>query len=711
MFSTKAAVYLLAAALASPAQAEEPGAAQPAAPEVRQEDDRKFGETISVTATRSARRTRDVPQAIAVIGKEQMEDKVVFNVKDVVQGTPGVLVETKNGGYDARLLIRGAGLKATYGVREIMLLRDGVPLTDPDSFTRLDWIDMQDVERIEVAKGPGNLFSPGSAGGAVQILSRSVFDAGADTARVTVGTFGSGTAHLRTSRAIGSNALALTASYRRQENQWRLWNEFSTFQLSLKHGVRLADESTVETEVAYNRAEAQLPGVMDQALYDTFVRTGEQRATSEPWKNSGRYSQTVIANSKLERRIGDVLLKPRVYYTQWTHVHPVTGFINHPDGWSRTLGTDLEGQHAHALLGVDGTLVAGVTAKGQWDGDARRYEYRDVTTSPTTGRITATLSDAEGALMQTGSQRNVLLGAFAQETLRPHERVLVDAGIRLDRSWMHVNEDELIRYDYALGSYQPGTGRSTTDKVFDLPAPKLGVSVRLTSSLTAYASAARASQIPSTQEIVANPGLDAAVTTSYETGAKLRASWATLDLAGYWMDVRDEIVQSLQDGESRFLNAGETRKRGVEASASFRIVDGLEAGASYGYADYRYVSFEEVVRGVPVERDGNRLPYVPQHQYGAFASWRHATGLRLRVQANTWGKYWLDNANTATYAGYALLTSVAAGWTFGRHEIVLDVENAFDQRYAMQVQKDVNGRVTYAAGAPRYVSLGYRLGL
>ena len=32
--------------------------------------------------------------------------------------------------------------------------------------------------------------------------------------------------------------------------------------------------------------------------------TGEQRATSEPWRHSGRYSRILFLNSKLERSLG-----------------------------------------------------------------------------------------------------------------------------------------------------------------------------------------------------------------------------------------------------------------------------------------------------------------------------------------------------------------------------------------------------------------------
>jgi iron complex outermembrane receptor protein len=666
-------------------------------------------EEISITATRAPRRTRDVPQAIAVVGREELEDSVTFNVRDVVAGTPGVLVETKNGGYDARLLIRGAGLKANYGVREIMVLRDGVPLTDPDSLSRLDFIDTQDIERIEISKGPGNLFSPGSAGGAVQIISRSVFDPSGDAAQVGYGTFGAADLHLRTSGSLAGSSLALTASYRRQENDWRLRNEFDTLQASVKHGVRVGGEGTLETEVAFTRANIELPGAMNAALFARFEDTGRQEETSEPWRHSGRYSRILFVNSRLERPLGALVLKPRVYYNQWTHRHPVTGFINETADWTRNLGTDLEAQHRHGGGAARGTLVAGLTAKGQWNDDARRYRYRDVTVAG--GRITSTLSDAEGALMERQSQRNVLAGLFVQESITAWERVTLDLGLRLDRSWLRVRSDERTRYDFAAGNYVPGDGSSVTRKRFDLPAPKAGVSVRVSEAVSVYASAARAAQVPAESEVQSNPALTPARSTSYEVGVKARGARLTLDAAAYRNQVEDEIVSFVSGGQTVFQNAGETRKRGVETAAAVRVVGGLEVGASWAYSDFTYVRFLERAGGATADRSGNRLPYVPWHQYGMFAAWRHPAGLRLRVQANTWGRYWLDNANTETYRGYAFVTGVAAAWTLGRHELLLDAANVLDDRYAMQVVKDTSGRVTYVAGTPRTVLLGYRFHL
>ena len=73
-----------------------------------QQEQEKALDAVSVTATREARATAEVPQAIAVVGKEAMDQKKMFNVKEALQEIPGVLIDSKNGGFDARLIIRGA---------------------------------------------------------------------------------------------------------------------------------------------------------------------------------------------------------------------------------------------------------------------------------------------------------------------------------------------------------------------------------------------------------------------------------------------------------------------------------------------------------------------------------------------------------------------------------------------------------------------------
>ncbi|TCS73246.1 iron complex outermembrane receptor protein [Sulfuritortus calidifontis] len=661
-------------------------------------------EEVSVTATREARATAEVPQAIAVVGKAELEDKKMFNLKEATQGIPGVLIDSKNGGFDARLIIRGAGLKAAYGIREIMVLRDGVPLSDPDSFTRLDFIDTQDIERIEIAKGPGNLFAAGSVGGAVQILSKSVFDDAANNLKLGVGSEGTQNYHLRYGKTGGQQALALTATHRKMDNDWRYWNQFDTTQTSLKHGLML-DGGTLESEVSYAEANMQLPGAMNQALYEQFVRTGEQTGTSEAWKHSGRYSKVWFLNSKYEKEFGDFTFKPRVYYNTWYHYHPVTGIINETEDWVWNLGADIEGQWRHR----GGSLVGGVTLRQERTPDARKYQYRDYTTG-FGGRITATLSDAKGALAEIDDATSLLTGVYLQESWRPTERWIVDIGLRYDVVRFEDDNNQIWKYDYVSGKYVAGAGITHSEKTFRLPAPKLAVSYRLSDGLHLFGMVAQAGQIPAQSEFSSNPALNAPISRNHELGLKGRGKGWQFDASAYYNPVKNEIVQQSNGGVTSYVNAGKTDKRGMELTGSVELGRGWEVGGHYGYADYSYESFNEVIGGTNYDRSGKQLPFVPRHQYGLFLGWKPASGWRLRLASNSWGEYWLDNANSQKYEGWEWITNLSVAYERDGHSLTLNLDNLFDEHYAAEVKKDTTGKVSYTAAAPRTLMLTYRYG-
>jgi len=677
-----------------------------AAPPASTPNDAPMLDAVSVTATREERPTGEVPQAISVVGKETLAAKKMFNVKEALQEMPGVLIDSNNGGWDARLIIRGAGLLAPYGVREIMVLRDGVPLSDPDSMTRLDTLDTQDIERIEVAKGPGNLFAAGSAGGAVQIISKSVFDQTANTVKVGFGNEGARNFHLRYGGMIGeTQALALTVSRRSANNPWRVRNAYDTTQTSLKHGIDLGG-GVLESEIAYSEANAKLPGVVDDAGYARFKQTGRQTDTSEPWRNSGRYSKTWSFNTRLERQVGNVTFKPRLYYNTWQALHPITGAINNTEKWVSNLGLDLEADWRHA----QGTLVGGLTARREHNPDARKYEYADVTTAG--GRITSTLSDNKGALAEIDHETTLLKGFYVQESWRPGERWIIDAGMRFDRVNYDDTNMQYRQYDYASGRYVNGAGATQTRKAFNLPAPKLALSYRLADGLNVFGMIARAGQIPSFDQLSRNHDLDAPISTNYEIGLKGRMRDWSFDTSVYLTDVKKDIIQQVTDGYTNYFNAGQTRKKGFEFSGRHALNADWEAGGYFSYSDYRYKEFTEPVRTaagtVNMNRGGNALPFVPRLQYGVFAGW-HNGGWRVRASANTWGKYWMDSANTQRYGGWAWVTNLSVGYQWSKgHSLTLNVDNLLDKHYAMEAKKDTNGKVTYRLAMPRTLFLMYR---
>jgi iron complex outermembrane receptor protein len=644
----------------------------------------------------------------------------MFNIKDAIRGTPGVLIESKNGGYDTRLIIRGAGQKANYGVREIMVIRDGVPMTDPDSFSRFDFIDTQDIERMEITKGPGSLYGSGAAGGTIQIISKSVFDTQSQRIRLGLGNEGQKDLHARLAREIDQdNALAFTASQREADNDWRDWNSFKSQQASLKHGLQFSDAGTLESELSYSKADLQLPAYMNEAEFEEYKDTGEQHDTSSIWQHNGRYSEIWFFNSRYLQQWGDLTFKPRVYLNHWSHFHPVTGAINDNPG-TDVFGTDLEFVYDHRLWG-DSTLVAGVTARQDKTEGAEKYTYADVEVAPPppwnpTGpsTILRTLSDRPGELLETEDATNTLTGIFVQETLRPDARTLMDIGFRFDRNHFDIDNTAYGAYDWATSSYvffgAPVITR--TDKTFNLFSPKLGVTYALTERINLFGMVAQSGQVPAEAEIQSNPDLDAAQARNLEIGLKGRALAWSFDTSVYHTQVKDEIVSVLlPDNTTEFQNAGETRKRGFEFNGRYDFNDRFWIGAAYAFSDYEFVEFTEKVGYGPFtteeDRSGNQIPFVPRHQYSLSTGYNHPSGFRLRLQADTWGSYYVDNANTEKYEGYRFLTSLMFGYQNGPHAVALNVDNLTDKRYATEVKKNTNGDKIFYAGAPRTALLSY----
>ena len=66
-------------------------------------------------------------------------------------------------------------------------------------------------------------------------------------------------------------------------------------------------------------------------------------------------------------------------------------------------------------------------------------------------------------------------------------------------------------------------------------------------------------------------------------------------------------------------------------------------------------------------------------------------------------KYWMDNANSEMYEGYDFATDLAVGCQTRRFEVALLVQNLFDQRYAVEAQKDLYGGLQYSPAAPRSI--------
>ncbi|CAM3943930.1 TonB-dependent receptor [Arcobacter cloacae] len=673
-------------------------------------------EQMSVTATKIEKATKEISESIAVVDEKTIEDKNILNIQDALQNIPGVIAESSSNSPSPRLIIRGAGLKARFGVREIMVMKDGVPMTDPDSFTRFDFIDMQDVSSIEVQKGPGSINAVNSTGGVIQLITKSVFDEDKNSIKVGAGNDNQRNVNLKLRGAIDENDFAsFTLSSRKINNSWRDNNEFDTTQVTLKYGHIFDDEATIENELSYTESNLNLPASMTKNEFEEFKKSGKQHDTSNQWQHSARDSKIISLNSKYEKEVGDITYKPRFYFNSWEHFHPVTGLINDADD-NKVFGTDLEFNLAHKLFSKDAMLVGGLTLKMDKTNDAKKYQYRDIQTQTVTSgwppssvtQIVKTLSNEKGALSSTEDSQTLLYGAYLMESFKVTDKLGFDISTRVDKLKFDIDGNEITKYDYASKSYKAGIGEYAIDSSFTLLSGKLGSTYAITDNTNIYASIAGANQAPTTSELGENEDLKKSQSINYEVGLKTRTDKYSSDLALFQNFVDDEIIQIKDaNGNSIYDNAGKTDKKGLEYNIAYDLTSSIQVGGAYAYSDFKFDTFNEQVRGSLVSRDGNYLPYIPKNQYSLFAAYNLANGFKTRVTTRTYGSYYMDNANTQKYEGYDLITDFMIGYEKNNHNIQLNINNLFDKYYASEASKDVFGVESYKAATPRMTMLTY----
>lgn len=125
---------------------------------------------IIVLAQRRAERLQDVPISVTVQTGEQLESAGVDNLRDLGSVTPGLTFQAQGNFVQPALrgittLVTGPGSD-----NPIALYIDGVYEGTQAGAS----IDLPDVERIEVSKGPqGTLFGRNSTGGAIQIFTKA----------------------------------------------------------------------------------------------------------------------------------------------------------------------------------------------------------------------------------------------------------------------------------------------------------------------------------------------------------------------------------------------------------------------------------------------------------------------------------------------------------------------------------------------------------
>ena len=80
--------------------------------------------------------TQPAAQTVTTVSQERIRDAPAFSVEDLLQESPGVSMKQGNGPRDIGISIRGSNARNGFGIRNIVVLEDGFPVTQPDGLSR-----------------------------------------------------------------------------------------------------------------------------------------------------------------------------------------------------------------------------------------------------------------------------------------------------------------------------------------------------------------------------------------------------------------------------------------------------------------------------------------------------------------------------------------------------------------------------------------------
>ena len=631
--------------------------------------------TLTATATRTDTAIRDVPQSIQVVPRTVIEDQAATRLTDVVSNVSSVQL---NG---------TAGNRAeTYSIRGFVVPRyaiNGFPLTStmdrPQGF-----LDLANVERVEVLKGPSSiLVGLAEPGGVINVVTRARTKHFSDDAAFQGGSFDFYRAELSVSGALNtSGTLSARVTTALQTND------------TFRRGARPSDrafgaaalrwEPDALTRVDFtadyvDQKQAFDRGLIasDDGLYLRDARTyfGERWSTTE--------TESLIFGLAAQRQV-----------TPWLMLRftgRYTDALVHDDN-----AVDLQG------LSAAGIVRRRVTDRTEDANDLtmRAEALVDVFTGALEHRVMAGVEHNRGDFAFNSARANIgSLNMYAPVyNATPVPVTSTNAGYDYDaRNWGFYVQDQIafgeqwkllagLRYDKAKSfenDFFAGVTTRTNDGALTWRA---GVVYQPSSTAALYASYTQ-SFAPQQGQLRDGSALDPEEGEQFEAGVKLDLA-DRLSITGALFQITKRNVATDDPADTDFtILTGEQRVRGAEIDASGEILPGWRVIGNVSYLD------AEITRD-NVFAIGNALPGVPEWSGRLWTSYsvdRGAlVGLSIAGGMRVVGAREVNLDNSFRIAGYETFDASIRYALTPHWEVSVNAENLADSFFVEAVQSESN---------------------
>jgi vitamin B12 transporter len=619
---------------------------------------------VIVTATKLPTPRNQLPSSVSVLSGEQLRAQGIRSVHEALRTVAGLnVVETSSFGSATSLFVRGA--ESDY----VKVLVDGVPLNLPGGSIDLANLTLDNIERIEVVRGPTSvLYGSDAVAGVVQLFTA----AGRGPMRANLGVRGGTHSSIVVDADIvgGAEELGYSLGFSRaaSDGLYDFNSEYDNLALSGSVGYRPDSHSDARLSLRYGDSEYHYPTDGSGLVVDHNAHQLQDRVTValDAGRRFGRIvgARLSLAVDRLNSGINDA-----------------------SDGPADTLGFfgyESEGRILRRSADLRGNLYAPRAAVITAGLHIERQDERTV------GVSQSEFGPARDSLIA----NRMNLGYYAQLQAQPVNGAAVVAGLRLDDNG-------------AFGTFV---------------TYRAGVSYRAASGTRLRGSVGRAFKEPTFLEnygngpfAIGNPDLVPERSLSWEVGLEQGLWDGRLELGGAYFAQRfRDMIQytfaTANPGDPNYMNVAAADASGIELT--FRA--GVGAGLTLG-GDYTYLATAVTDAGFDSDRDdafvvGERLLRRPTNHVSAFARYRFPgdrllLGLRIDHVGDRDDRDFSQFPTArVTLPSYTRVDLNGAIKIVSRRSAFLDislsgrVENLFDRQYQEVVGFPARGRVVFFGG-------------
>ncbi len=591
-------------------------------------------EAIVVTATRTASPLAEVPGSITLITRQELEAKGSGELVDALRGTTGIHVQGIGGGGRKALSLRGMESKHT------LILVDGkrVPGSNdvfgPNTDYQYDWLPVEQIERIEVVRGPMSvLYGSDALGGVINLITRQAGKKWSGQIKTTgrhSGNQDGGDGYQATFSAGGGLS-----------EHWRLQLNALQAQRSAVADVRNPLQSALE---AREQRQLGLDLQWQPAIGHTLRLEHNEGREQRDQDLLTRANKPYRSHYDQERRhtalgwdglFGAVATKLRAYQSSLKVENSATpgGTATDPQHLRERV---IEG-YATVPLGKRHLITAGLEYRTEWLAHPKLPQGEQEA-----GLASAYFQDE----IEFTPQLRLTLGARQDE----HERFGGEFSPRLALAW-DATEQWTLRTGYGHGFRSPTLKQIAPDYRF-----AAGLFI-----------------------IQSNPALQPETNDAWEVGARYAGNRLEVDAAVFDNQVRNLIDtrfnrmldKSLQ--EWVYDNVAEARLRGIELSARWQLNSTFSLSANYQYLDAE-------------DGAGKRLERRPRHTLAAGLAWeQNGWQASLRAEHQAVQQTIPPGASQLTdLPAYTLWSAQLRKTLNPRLSIAVGIENVSDVRLAEQ---------------------------